>query len=308
MKIVTLIPSATEIVTFLGKKESIIGRSHECDYPKDLNKIIKLTEPKINVEGSSGEIHKQIGVILQKSLSVYKVHVEDLKNLNPDFIVTQAHCEVCAVSFAEVENIAKEHLGKNTKIISLQPNTLQEVFDDIKRVAKSLNIDNDHNNRLINNLKTRKKNIKKKSEKLKKPKVLCVEWIDPLMAAGNWIPEMVDIAGGEDILGKIGTDSHWIKFEDIQNQDPDFIVFIPCGFDLKKTNYEVKKLLNENDSWRKLKAFENKNFYVTDGNQYFNRPGPRLIDSIEILAEIFHSRYFNFGHKKKGWINFFDQN
>ena len=306
-KIVTLIPSATEIVAFLGQKDSIIGRSHECDFPKDLSKIIKLTEPKINVEGTSGEIHKQIEVILEKSLSVYKVHVDELKNLSPDFIITQSHCEVCAVSFSEVENITKKHLGKNTEIISLQPNKLQEVFDDIRRVAKSLNIDNDHNNKLINNLEIRLENIKKKTQKLKKPKILCVEWIDPLMAAGNWMPEMTKIAGGEDILGKIGLDSHWIKFEDILNQDPEFIVFIPCGFDLKKTNDEVKKLLNTNNDWKKLKAFNNKNLYITDGNQYFNRPGPRLIDSVEILAEIFHSDVFNFGHKNKGWINFFDK-
>ena len=307
MKIVTLIPSATEIVAFLGQKKSIVGRSHECDFPKDLSKIIKLTEPKINVEGTSGEIHKQIEVILEKSLSVYKVHVAELKKLNPDFIVTQSHCEVCAVSFSEVESITKEHLGKNTKIISLQPNKLHEVFDDIRRVAKSLNVDNDHNNKLIHNLEIRLDSIKKKTQKLKKPKVLCVEWIDPLMAAGNWMPEMTKIAGGEDILGKIGTDSHWIKFEDIQNQDPDFIVFIPCGFNLSKTNDEVKKLLNKNNSWKKLKAFKKKNLYVTDGNQYFNRPGPRLIESTEILAEIFHSDTFNFGHKNKGWMNFFDK-
>ena len=150
MKIVTLIPSATEIVSFLGQKKYIIGRSHECDFPKDLSKITKLTEPKINVEGTSAEIHKQLEVILEKSLSVYKVHVDKLKKLNPDFIVTQSHCEVCAVSFSEVEEITKEHLGKNTKIISLQPNKLEEVFDDIKRVARSLNVYNDHNNKLIN--------------------------------------------------------------------------------------------------------------------------------------------------------------
>ena len=306
MKIVTLIPSATEIVAFLGQKQFIIGKSHECDFPKDLSKVIKITEPKIDVEGTSGEIHKQIEVILEKSLSVYKVHVDELKKLNPDFIVTQSHCEVCAVSFSEVENITKKHLGKNTKIISLQPNKLQEVFDDIRRVAKSLNVDNDHNNKLINSLDTRLDNIKKKTQKLKKPKILCVEWIDPLMAAGNWMPEMTRIAGGDDVLGKIGVDSHWIKFEDIKKQDPDFIVFIPCGFNLDKTNDEVKKLLIKNNDWKKLKAFKNRNLYVTDGNQYFNRPGPRLVDSIEILAEIFHSNTFNFGHRNKGWINFFD--
>jgi len=305
-KIVTLIPSATEIVAFLGEKEFIIGRSHECDYPKDLNKIPKLTSPKIDVDGTSGQIHKQINVILEKSLSAYKVDIKKLKKLNPDFIVTQAHCEVCAVSFSEVEFIAKEHLGKNTKIISLQPNTLNEVFDDIRRVAKDLEIDNDDNNQLIKNLEIRLKNIKNKTEKYKKPKIACIEWIDPLMAAGNWIPEMVQISGGEDVFGKKGKDSHWIEFNEIKKYNPDIIIFIPCGFNLKKTNDEVKNLLKSDTRWHDLKAFKNKKIFITDGNQYFNRPGPRLIESLEIFAEIIHPDFFNFEHRNKGWINFFD--
>jgi len=305
-KIVTLIPSATEIVSFLGEKEFIVGRSHECDYPIDLNKIPKLTSPKIDVDGTSGQIHEQINIILEKSLSVYKVDIEKLKQLNPDFIVTQAHCEVCAVSFSEVEHIAKEHLGKNTKIISLQPNSLKEVFDDIRRVAKDLRVDNDDNDQLIKNLEIRIKNIKNKTEKLKKPKITCIEWIDPLMAAGNWIPEMVHISGGEDVFGKKEKDSHWIEFNEIKKYNPDIIIFIPCGFDLKKTNGEVKNLLKSNTQWHDLKAFKDKKLFITDGNQYFNRPGPRLIESLEIFAEIIHPELFNFKHQNKGWINFFN--
>ena len=305
-KIVTLIPSATEIVAFLGEKEFIIGRSHECDYPNDLNKIPKLTSPKIDVDGTSGQIHKQIGIILEKSLSVYKVDIEKLKKLNPDFIVTQAHCEVCAVSFSEVENIAREHLGENTKIISLQPNTLNEVFDDIRRVAKDLEINNNHNNQLIKNLEIRLNNIRNKTEKYKRPKVACIEWIDPLMAAGNWMPEMVHISGGEDVFGKKGKDSHWIKFDEIQKYNPDIIIFMPCGFNIKKTNDEVKNLLLPKTPWHDLKVFKDKKIFITDGNQYFNRPGPRLIESLEILAEIIHPNFFDFEHQNKGWINFFN--
>jgi len=305
-KIVNLIPSATEIVAFLGEKEFIVGRSHECDYPKDLSKIPKLTSPKIDVDGTSGKIHEQINIILEKSLSVYKVDIEKLKKLNPDFIVTQAHCEVCAVSFSEVQSIAKEHLGKNTKIISLQPNSLKEVFDDIRRVAKDLRVNNDDNDQLIKNLETRLKSIKNKTEKNKKPKIACIEWIDPLMAAGNWIPEMVHISGGVDIFGKKGKDSHWIKFDEIKKHNPDVIIFIPCGFDLKKTNNEVKNLLKSNTQWHDLKAFKDKKLFITDGNQYFNRPGPRLIESLEIFAEIIHPELFNFKHQNKGWINFFN--
>ena len=308
MKIVTLIPSATEIVAFFGKKKEIIGKSHECDYPKDLSNIVKLTEPKIRVDGTSKEIHQQIEAILEKSLSVYKVNIEKLKNLDPDFIVTQAHCEVCAVSFSHVENITKEHLGSKTKIISLQPNTLKEVFDDLERVAKNLKIEFSKTNNLINGLKKRIHNVKITSSKLNKPKILCIEWSEPLMAAGNWIPEMIEIAGGKDILGKKGSDSHWIKFENIIESDPDIIIFIPCGFNLKQTKKDVDTLIKGNNKWKNLRAFKNKNFYITDGNQYFNRPGPRLVESIEILCEIIHPNNFNFGHKNSAWINFFDTN
>ena len=304
-KIVTLIPSATEIVAFLGEKKSIIGRSHECDYPRDLNNIIKLTSPKINVHGTSGEIDKEINTILENSLSVYKVDVKELKSLDPDFIVTQAHCEVCAVSFSEVENIVGKHLNKKTKIISLQPNSLDEVFDDIKRVAKVLKVNDSKSSKLIESLKIRLKEIQNKTKEQQKPKIACIEWIDPLMIAGNWIPEMVSISGGEDVFGKPGNNSHWIKFNKIKEHDPDIIIFLPCGFNIKKTEKELDRLLKKNSSWSTLKAFKNKKLFVADGNQFFNRPGPRLIESVEIFAEIIHPELFDFKHKKKGWINFF---
>jgi len=306
-KIVTLIPSATEIVAFLGLKNSIIGRSHECDYPQGLDHVAKLTSPKINVGGTSGEIDKQINTILENSLSVYKVDIKKLKELNPDYIITQAHCEVCAVSFSEVENIVSKNLNKNTKIISLQPNTLDDVFNDIKRVAKNLNIENEINNNLVKNLREKLKKIKKiSSEQKVKPSIACIEWIDPLMIAGNWIPEMVEIAGGANILGKSGNNSHWIKFEEIINQDPEIIIFLPCGFNIKKTKEELKNLIKQNSRWQSLKAFKNKKLLIADGNQFFNRPGPRLIESLEILAEIIHPDIFNFKHYGTGWINYND--
>ena len=307
-KIVTLIPSATEIVSFLGEKNSIIGRSHECDYPLGLEKIDKLTSPKINVDGTSNEINKQINSLLENSLSVYKVNVQKLKKLNPDYIVTQAHCEVCAVSFSEVEDIVEKYLNKRTKIISLQPNTLKEVFDDFDRVAEELDIYNSKNRNLINLLKKRVDQIKNLSFNKKKPKVACVEWIDPLMVAGNWIPELVSISGGDDIFGNIGKNSHWIKFEEIKKSDPDIIIFMPCGFDINKTNEELKFFLKKNPIWKSLKSFKNESFFVVDGNQFFNRPGPRLIDSIEILLEIIHPSLTDLNYKKKGWIKFDNKN
>ena len=193
-------------------------------YPDNFNNIIKLTSPKINVDGTSGEINKQINTIIENSLSVYKVNVQKLKELNPDFIITQAHCDVCAVSLLEVKNIVNKYLGRKTKIISLQPNTLNDVFNDIKRVAKDLNIENETNSKLIENLKIRLQEIKKlASTQKQKPSIACIEWIDPLMVAGNWIPEMVEIVGGTNLLGKSGDNSHWIQFEEIINQNPEII-------------------------------------------------------------------------------------
>lgn len=306
-KIVTLIPSATEIVSFLGKKDFIVGKSHECDYPEDLNNIKKLTSPKINVEGTSGEIHKEITEILENSLSVYKVDVNELKKLNPDIVVTQAHCEVCAVSFSEVQEIVTNHLDKNTKIISLQPNTLDDVLEDIKRVAKGLNIDEIKTKNLIKPLEERLKNIQVKSSEKKKKTVACIEWIDPLMAAGNWIPEMVEISGGSDIFGKKGKDSHWINFQEILEYDPEIIIFLPCGYNVQKTKDEVENLLyKKKNEWNNLKAYKNKELFIVDGNQFFNRPGPRLVESLEIFAEIIHPKLFDFNHKQKSWINFFN--
>jgi iron complex transport system substrate-binding protein len=304
-KIVTLIPSATEIVAFLGKKDLIVGRSHECDYPQDLNKVIKLTSPKINVDGTSGEIHKQINTILENSLSVYKVDIKELKKLEPDVVITQAHCEVCAVSLSEVKEIVTKHLNKKTKIISLEPNTLGEVFDDIKKVAIGLNLDQKMIENLIKPLEQRVKDIQIKSSKQKKKTVACIEWIDPLMAAGNWIPEMVKISGGVDVFGKSGKDSHWINFDEIENYDPEIIIFLPCGYNIEKTKDEVKNLLAKESKWNNLKAFKNKNFFVVDGNQFFNRPGPRLVESVEIYAEIIHPSLFKFNHQQIVWINFF---
>tara|TARA_B100001029_G_C15002619_1_gene419078 strand:+ start:162 stop:1085 length:924 start_codon:yes stop_codon:yes gene_type:complete len=304
-KIVTLIPSASEIVSFLGEKKSIIGRSHECDFPKELTNIVSLTSPKLNVGGSSREIHDQIEKILSNSLSVYKVDIEKLKYLNPDYVITQAQCEVCAVSLSEVEEITSKYLSKNTKLISLQPNTISEVFDDIKRVASGLNLDQKKSDDLILILKKRLEEIKTNNLNQKNPEVACIEWIDPLMVAGNWIPEMVEISGAKDVFGKIGKNSHWIKFEDLIEKNPEIIIFIPCGFDIAKTKEEVEILLSKKKEWSSLKAYQNKKIFIADGNQYFNRPGPRIIESIEILCEIFHPKKFHPKHQLKGWINYF---
>ena len=272
-KIVTLIPSATEIVAFIRITDK--GCELFCDFPKDLKNIVKLTSPKINVEGTSGEIDKQINVILENSLSVYKVDVEKLKKLDPDFIVTQSHCEVCAVSFSEVENIVREHLNQKTKIISLQPNTLNEVLDDIRRVASDLEINKEKSELLIGNLEKRLESIRDKAKNKKKPKVACVEWLDPLMIAGNWIPEMVLQ------IQYVDSNMNEIIDEEIKKQEKNLDIKVKT-FKIFKIDNELENLLKKNIEWHSLKAFKDGNLFVKSGN--VNSPREGLIESIEILA------------------------
>jgi len=299
MKIVSLIPSATEIIAALGFKSYLVGRSHECDFPKDVNKLAICTLPKINPEKPSIKIHEDITELLKKALSIYDVRVDILEKLKPDLIITQSQCDVCAVSLKEVEKAVCSLTNSNVKIISLEPNSLSDIFEDIKKVAKALKVP-EKGDKLIKKMKSEIEKIKEKSKNLQEKRVACIEWIEPLMAAGNWMPELVSIAKGKNIFGIAGKHSSWIKFEDLKNTDPDIIVILPCGFNIERTKKEMGPLTSKED-WSSLKAVKSKNVFLTDGNQYFNRPGPRIVDSLKILVEIFHPEVFNFNLQGKGW-------
>lgn len=302
LKIVSLIPSATEIITALGLTKAMVGRSHECDYPPEIHNLPVCTQPKFNPDGSSREIHDRATELLQSALSVYLVEVETLEKLQPTHIITQAQCDVCAVSLKDVEiavaNLTKSH----PQIISLQPNLLAEVWEDILRVANSLGVDG---GQVISQLKKRVTACEEKTQNLpvnKIPKVACIEWSNPLMAAGNWIPELVQLAGGNSLFGEVGKHSPWLKWEELLTANPDIIIFMPCGFGLEHTRQDVLELIKSSE-WQNLSAAKSGKVYITDGNSYFNRPGPRLVDSLEILAEILHPELFDFGYQGIGWVN-----
>ena len=301
-RIISLIPSATEIVCALGFENRMVGRSHECDFPVGVKTLPVCTEPKIDSEVSSAEIDHRIKEILEKALSIYKVHVDKLKELKPNLIVTQSQCEVCAVSLKDVEKAINQFIGSKPKIVSLEPNSLADIYDDILRVASALDVTN-AGNRFVENMKENVKKIEEKSRNLVKPKIGCIEWIEPLMAAGNWVPELVDKAGGKNLFGVAGEHSPWMKLKDLVEMDPDIIVVMPCGFDIERIKKELH-VLTKKEEWSKLRAVKNNKVYVVDGNQYFNRPGPRILDSLEILAEIFHPEAFQFGYENKGWEKF----
>ncbi|MBD2098724.1 cobalamin-binding protein [Trichocoleus sp. FACHB-591] len=298
LRIVSLIPSATEILAQLGLTHQIVGRSHECDYPAEIRTRPICTEPKFNPEGTSAEIHERVTDLLQSALSVYRVKTEVLEQLKPTHILTQAQCEVCAVNLADVEQAVATLTQTQPQIISLQPNTLKDIWDDIRRVAIALGIESQSS---LTQLQARVEACATKTQALSdRPTVACIEWAEPLMAAGNWIPELVELAGGQSLFGVVGQHSPWLQWDALVAADPEVIILMPCGYDLERTHQDAIALA-KHPEWPTLRAVQAGNVYITDGNQYFNRPGPRLVDSLEILAEILHPHLFNFGYEDTGW-------
>jgi len=302
-KIVSLLPAATEIVCALGLEKNLVGRSHECDFPESVKQLPICSEANFPDDLSSAAIDIKVKEILADALSVYTVKREVIKQLAPDVVITQAQCEVCAVSLQDVEEALDNFLDKQASIISLQPNHLDDIFNDIKNVAAALNVVA-AGDILIEDLQERVDIIRHKLKYVEdKPTVACIEWLEPLMVSGNWIPELVNIAGGRSILAEAGKHSPFVNWEDIQQHDPEIIIVMPCGFSIERTMKEIDLLLNQ-PGFAAMKAIKNNRLYITDGNQYFNRPGPRIVDSVEILAEIIYPKLFNFGYEGNGWIKF----
>jgi len=300
VRTVTLIASATEIVCALGFRKHLVGRSHECDYPPSVVRLPVCSQPKINIHTSASQIDKQVKAVLQNALSVYQVDTEKLKALKPDVIITQDHCEVCAVSLKDVKQAVCNWLNVCPKIISLHPQKLEDLWKGIQQVAQALGQPR-RGEVLIKKLKLRLKNIQQKvRSSWPKPTVACIEWFQPLMAAGNWVPEMVEMLGAKNLFGKAGKHSPWMSWEQLQQKDPDIIILMPCGWDIKRSRHEIS-VLTQRRGWRNLKAVRQNQVYLADGNQYFNRPGPRLVESFEILAEIFYPQHFPPCHKGSGW-------
>ncbi|MGC1192329.1 MAG: cobalamin-binding protein [Candidatus Binatus sp.] len=299
-RIVTLLPSATEIVCALGFEAQLVGRSHECDFPASVVRLPALTEPKFNPEGTSAEIDQRVKKIVGDALSVYRVDAAKLRELRPDLIVTQSQCEVCAVSEREVEAAVAEWLGARPKIVSLAPYALDDIFSDMQRVADALDAQA-RGTELVGVLRARLSKIADKARVAsERPRVATIEWIDPLMAGGNWMPTLVEMAGGVNLFGTAGEHSPWMKFDELAAKNPDLILISPCGFDMDRAAQDLPALTNRAE-WARLKAVRERRVFIADGNQYFNRPGPRIAESLEILAEITHPELFHYGHEGAGW-------
>lgn len=296
-RIASLIASATEIVCALGFRDGLVARSHECDFPLEVADVPAVTAPKLAIEASSAAIDREVKALVEQGLSVYRVDADALRALAPDVIVTQTQCEVCAVGPKDLEEALSCWAGNGPRLVPLQPNALADVWTDIRSVGSALGAEG-RADALVQRLSDRLASLAGRLPAAR-PRVACIEWIEPLMVAGNWVPELVEIAGGRDVLGVAGRHSPWLEWCALSNADPDIIVVMPCGFDIPRTQAEMAGLVR-NPEWLALRAVREGRVFVTDGNQYFNRPGPRLLESAEILAEIFHG--LDFGHRGRGWV------
>ncbi|MFI5207715.1 MAG: cobalamin-binding protein [Gemmatimonadales bacterium] len=301
LRVVSLIASATEIVCAMGCEDLLVARSHECDWPAGITRLPRASRPSFATKGGSRAIDLAVKDRLAKALSIYEVDAALLKRLQPDVILTQTQCQVCAVTPGDVERAVCELADHSVRVVALEPNRLGDVWEDIRRVAAALGVP-EEGEALIARLRRRVLEIGVRAAKLERPGVATIEWIDPLMAAGNWMPELIELAGGTSVFGDAGKHSPGMEWSDLVRKNPDVLLISPCGFGIARTREELP-LLEKLAGWSDLKAVRADRVYVADGNAYFHRPGPRLVESLEILSEVLHPETFHFGHEGTGWVS-----
>ena len=301
----TLLASATEVVCALDRGDRLVGRTHECDHPAWVKKLPAVTAPRIDTAAPSAAIDRSVRTLVEQALSVYTVDAEKLAALEPDLLVTQVQCEVCAVSLRDVEEAVRAGLPSRPRIVSMRPDALADVWADMRAIASALGVP-ERGVQLVTRLRGRMQGIAERAQARlresahERPRVACIEWLDPLMAAGNWTPELIDLAGGVDVLGKAGAHAGPVSLEQLAAADPDAIFVTPCGFDLARTRAELPALAAQ-PGWGELRAVREGRVFAGDGNALFNRPGPRVAETLECLAEALHPGAFRFGHEGKGW-------
>jgi len=298
-RVVSLIAASTEIVCALDCGGLLVGRSHECDHPEWVRRLPAVTSPRFDVDASSREIDASVRSLVEQALSVYHVDAAALAALRPQVVITQVQCEVCAVSRRDVEHALREVLPGGPVLVALEPNTLADLWRDMRLVADALGVP-ERGVQLVSRLVRRTRAIAERASARPRPRVACIEWIEPLMIAGNWTPELVALAGAEDVLGKPGAHAGPISLETLAAADPDAIFVAPCGFGLERTRAEMPAL-ERDPLWTGLRAVREGRVFLADGNAIFNRPGPRVAEALEVLAEALHPGAFRFGHEGRSW-------
>jgi iron complex transport system substrate-binding protein len=289
LRVASLLPSATEMVHFSGAGEALVGVTHECDYPPGVEKLPKLTSSKIEGHSmTSAEIDAAVHTLTDEG-SIYALDAELLERLAPDLIITQGLCEVCAVSMNLVE-AAVCGMDDGPKILSLNPTSLGDVLGDATRIGEALGLGEKTRARVAA-LEERLARVEGTVAGLPRPSVVCIEWLDPPFSAGHWVPEMVRLAGGEDLLAGPGEPSVRLRWDEVFEAGPEVLVLMPCGFDVERTAKEAL-VLRDLPGWDDLPAVREGRVWIVDANSYFSRPAPRLVEGVEILARILHPEAF----------------
>lgn len=294
-----MLASGTEIVHALDCGDLLVGRSHECDFPPPVSSLPVVTRARLDTDAPSRTIDHDVRSLLSQALSVYVVDHEKLAALAPDLLITQVQCEVCAVSLRDVEEAVRAGLPSRPAILSMKPDALADLFADMRAIASALEVP-ERGVQLVTRLRARMRGIAERTKGRQRLRVACIEWIEPLMVAGNWTPELLDLAGAEDVLGLAGRHAGAVEFEQLAAADPDAIWITPCGFGLRRTRAELGPLTSH-PGWSALRAVREGRVFLGDGNALFNRPGPRVIVALECLAEGLHPGAFRFGHEGIGW-------
>lgn len=298
LRVVSLLPSATEIAVALGLEPNLVGRSHECDYPNFVRDLPVCTSTKLEKGLQSDEIDKRVQEIVRQGLSVYEVDTPLLQSLKPDVILTQSQCAVCAVTPDDLEEALASWIGQKPQLISLAPDNLDDVWGDFRKVGVAVDRSAEAE-QSINSLKLRLRELD--ADNKHRPTVAAIEWIEPLMVAGNWVPELIEIAGGESLFATAGQHSPWLEWDDLLASDPDKIIFMPCGYQIGQTLAEMPTMV-KHPHWAKLSAVKNGEVFLADGHHFFNRPGPRLVESAQIIADTLYAEPDDNGDLSKGWI------
>jgi iron complex transport system substrate-binding protein len=286
VRVASLLPSATEIVCALGARSELVGRSHECDFPAGIDDVPVLTSARIETSDSSRIIDAAVRSVFTDALAIYRIELDRLREARPDVVVTQDLCDVCAVSLTEVRAAVARLAQHDVAIVTLHPTRLSEIWQDILRVAASIGRDA-NGQEVVANLKARVAAIARRAAvPRERPRVVTIEWIAPVMIGGMWMPELVSLAGGSPLVTAVGERAPTLDGPRLAALDPDVVVVKPCGFSLRRTLEETDVLRDALPrTWRART-------YVADGNAYFNRPGPRIVDSLEILAACVHPETF----------------
>ena len=296
-RIVSLLPSATEIAVAVGQGGNLFGRSHECDFPPFVQALPVCTSTKLEKGLTSLQIDHRVQEIVRQGLSVYAVDTPLLRSLKPDVILTQSQCAVCAVTPLDLEEALSAWVGTAPTLISLAPDTLDDVWGDLRRVGEAVGA-NALAERAVHDLQEQMHALSaRRGPSSHRPTVAAIEWIDPLMAAGNWVPELISIAGGEPLFAAAGQHSPWLEWEALVAADPDIIVMMPCGYQIPQTLGDLAPLVGR-EGWRDLSAVRAGRVFAADGHHFFNRPGPRLVESARIIAEVLDE---DAGDEGAGW-------